>query len=142
MCLQVVAECGIVASTGIRLPFCHNARRVCAEETSFFSVHAANEGADAEGTTTTALGISTDRSEHILSLLLLASDVVRYILYGGDFVVGHAVALRFHTGLGVISSRDGTMSTSFLASALKPAKQNVMFSSICISFFTERGSWS
>lgn len=88
MCLQVVAECGIVASTGIRLPFCHNARRVCAEETSFFSVHAANEGADAEGTTTTALGISTDRSEHILSLLLLASDVVRYILYGGDFVVG------------------------------------------------------
>jgi hypothetical protein len=105
MCLQVVAECGIVASTGIRLPFRHDARRVCAEETSFLSVHAANEGADAEGTTTTALGISTDRSEHILSLLLLASDVVRYILYGGDFVVGHAVALRFHTGLGVISLR-------------------------------------
>ena len=40
-------------------------------------------------------------SEHESSLLLLASDVICYILYGRDFVVGHAVALRFHTRLDV-----------------------------------------
>ena len=122
MCLQVVAERGVVASTGVRLPFCHDARRVCAEETSFFSVHATNEGADAEGTTTATLGISMNNSEHASPLLLLASDVVRYILYGGDFVVGHAVALGFHTGLWVISSLERYDVHEFPGVCVEPRK--------------------
>ena len=72
--------------------------------------------------------------------LLLATHIVRYILYRGNLIEGHAIALSFHTRLGWTKRNKSTISTSFLASALKPVNRKVMFSSIFSSFLTVRES--
>ncbi len=97
--------------------------------------------ADAEGTTTSALSISSD--QNVTRTRAFVADDPHSLLYTlqkalhrrkcGNSVPPHAPTSH-------IAHPSPTISTNFLASAFNPAKRKVMFSSICISFFTERGS--
>ena len=122
------------------LPLDDDSCGIRGEKTSLLAVHTANKRADAERTTTTSLCVSTLNTREKCKQLLLATHVVRYILYRGNLIEGHAITLSFHARLDWTQRNKSTISTSFLASALKPVNRKVMFSSIFSSFLTVRES--
>lgn len=140
--LQVGTHGSLMTTTCIRLPLRYNTSRIRGKQMALLTIHSTYKCTHAERTTSSTLSISsvqriTEMTPTSVADVPHSSQCTlrkefRRRKYGSSGPLREPID---HTGQWQV-----TMSTSFLASAFSPAKRNVIFSSIFISFFIERGS--